>query len=124
MQERLRDIVGQEVSAISFVRDYVEILFDGPILRLLSDPIITLGAAEYRFPSNGSRDALCSFIGAEVTGAFDRAGQLVFVFTGRGTIAISKASTNAGPEIAHFVPTRRGVLALDSMIIWENELQD
>lgn len=34
----LRHLVGLEVSAVSFVRDYVELHFDGPVLRAVSDP--------------------------------------------------------------------------------------
>jgi len=41
----LEDLVGEEVGSVGFIRDYVEINFDGPILRSLSAPTVTVGSA-------------------------------------------------------------------------------
>jgi hypothetical protein len=59
---RLRDIVGEQLSAVSFVQDYVEFHFDGPVLRVYTQPRIVTVGGEFRFPETGSRDALCSAI--------------------------------------------------------------
>jgi hypothetical protein len=51
------DLVGCEVSGVSFVRDYVEVLFDGPVLRSLASPMVREGERVTRFPEEGSRRA-------------------------------------------------------------------
>jgi hypothetical protein len=62
----LKDLIGREISAVAFVRDYVEFHFDGPILRSRADPQVAVGEAVYCFPKPGSRDALCLVIGTTV----------------------------------------------------------
>ena len=62
----MKDLIGREISAVAFVRDYVEFHFDGPILRSRADPQVAVGEAVYCFPKPGSRDALCLVIGATV----------------------------------------------------------
>lgn len=62
----MKDLIGREISAVAFVRDYVEFHFDGPILRSRADPQVAVGEAVYWFPKPGSRDALCLVIGATV----------------------------------------------------------
>ena len=37
--QRVEDLVGEELAAVAFVRDYVEFHFDGPVLTSLTDPI-------------------------------------------------------------------------------------
>jgi hypothetical protein len=60
------DLVGREISAVTFARDCVEFHFDGPILRSRADPQVVIGEAVYHFPKPGSRDALCLVLGATV----------------------------------------------------------
>ena len=62
----MKDLIGRVISAVAFVRDYVEFHFDGPILRSRADPQVAVGEAVYCFPKPGSRDALCLVIGATV----------------------------------------------------------
>ena len=68
MTKTVHDLIGLELAAVSFVRDYVEFHFDGPVLRAIEHPsIVTSKAGEFLFPHGGSRDALCAAIGASVT---------------------------------------------------------
>ena len=60
------DLVGREISAVTFARDGVEFHFDGPVLRSRVDPQVAVGEAVYCFPKPGSRDALCLVIGTTV----------------------------------------------------------
>jgi len=46
----LSDLVGEEMSAVCFGRDYVEFHFDGPILRSLSNPSAFVDGKEHHFP--------------------------------------------------------------------------
>jgi hypothetical protein len=59
----LRRLVGEELSAICFVMDYVEFHFNGPVLRAIANPVVIGPTRQWVFPQSGSRDALCSLIG-------------------------------------------------------------
>lgn len=102
----ITSLVGDPLSAVAFVQDYVELHFDGPIVRALSNPLVAIGAKTYRFPGGGSRDALCSLIGhplSQVTVRDGRALELAFEKGEIVTIPLGEADRR-GPEAAHFVP--------------------
>ena len=63
---QLQDLMGEPVSAVCFVQDYVELHFDGPILRCLIGPVLKSSEFNGKFPEIGARDALCSLIGQSV----------------------------------------------------------
>lgn len=78
------DLVGREVSAVSFARDGVEFHFDGAVLRSRTAPQVAVGEAVYHFPKPGSRDALCLVLGSTVQSlSLDDARHLEF-FTSNG----------------------------------------
>lgn len=118
----LAELVGLEVSAVSFVRDYVELHFDGPVLRSLSDPVVMSGRGEFRFPDIGSRDALCELIGREVVAAVDEPMRLMLRFDEQSAFVIPTSSDVAGAEIAHLVPFIDGVHDTLGMSIWLNRI--
>ncbi|MCW5772714.1 MAG: hypothetical protein KIT16_13810 [Rhodospirillaceae bacterium] len=67
------DLVGEEIAGVCFVRDYVQILFDGPMLSAKCGPMIELELEKRLFPEQGSRDLLCSMINSTVTAVeFDK----------------------------------------------------
>ncbi len=102
------------------MRDYVELNFDGPILRALSSPTLVLAGRRYDFPGAGSRDALCRLIGRTVLQTRDESDRLSLEFSGGSRLVIPKASAAAGPEVAHLVPIAHGKLDVASMGMWEN----
>lgn len=57
---KVEDLRGLALAGVAFVRDYVELLFDGPILRCYAPPVVVADSATVRFPGAGSRDALVS----------------------------------------------------------------
>ena len=59
----LQFLLGEPLSAVSFVMDYVELHFNGSYLRCLVPPVVEQGGRVARFPEPGSRDALCALIG-------------------------------------------------------------
>jgi hypothetical protein len=108
MTEQKRNIsmlIGRSVSAVCFVMDYVEFHFDGPILRSLSNPTVTFPGNESTFPTPGSRDALCSIIGATVEAIEVEEGTAMLVRLDSGhTITVPlDLGSRIGPEAAHFV---------------------
>jgi hypothetical protein len=117
----LEDLVGCELSAVAFVRDYVEFQFDGPVLRSLAPPVVIVGALRHEFPQAGSRDALCELIGRLVEGAAELSDRLSVSFAGDVLLEIPRSSSKDTLfEVAHFVPMPGGKYDVASMIIWEN----
>jgi hypothetical protein len=104
------DLVGEEVSAVCFVRDYVEFHFDGPILRSLSNPSVLVHGTEHRFPEPGSRAALCSIIGSTVCAVnLEEQEALKVTTTDDYEITIPLDFRNLrGPEAMHFLPEVNG----------------
>ena len=116
----LDDLVGRELSGVSFIRSYVELHFDGPVVRSLAPPLVRKGEHAVKFGDPGSRDALCSLIGLVVSRIDDLPATLRIGF-GEGTdFEIPKASPGVGAEVAHFVPVVEGRPDVAGMSIWEN----
>jgi len=116
----LDSLVGDEVGQVSFVRDYVELNFDGPILRALANPTVIIGGRSVTFPAPGSRDELCSLIGKTVASAEEDSDAITLTFADGATFVIPKRSDEAVAEIAHLVPLREGRLDISRMSTWEN----
>jgi hypothetical protein len=100
----LQQLMGLEVSAVSFVRDYVELHFDGPVLRALSDPSGVYGGAAWRFPEPGSLDLMRRYIGETVDGYEEDPERILTLHLGehRFDIPLDDGSS-MGPESAHMV---------------------
>lgn len=110
--DALRCLVGGDVDAVAFVRDYVEFRVDYNVLRALTPPqILTPDGQLHRFPHAESRDALCTLIDAAVVAAeelgSDETGDpRIEVRTDSGHVLIVPldSRTRVGPEAAHLVP--------------------
>jgi hypothetical protein len=61
-----RRLVGRELAAVTFVRDYVQLAFDGPSLTAITPPTVRIGHRQLKPGDHGYRDALCDRIGAAV----------------------------------------------------------
>lgn len=113
-------LAGAEVGGVCFVRDYVEVHFDGPILRALSSPIVEIAGTEVQFPSEGSRDCLCLLIGKTVVAAREDTEALILEFGGSTLLRIPLATSELVPEAAHLVPVTEGRVDVANMVIWES----
>ena len=102
----LEVLVGEEINAVSFVMDYVEFHFNGPILRSLTPPILLTKKGRIQFPEAGSRDALCSLIGDTVEAAIIKSEKTIELRLKSGRILSVPLDMGSrkGPEAAHFVP--------------------
>lgn len=100
----LQLLMGLEVSAVSFVRDYVELHFDGPILRALSDPSGVYGGRKWRFPTPGSLELMRCYIGKTVDGyELDPVRILALDFGEHRFVIPLDSDSSGGPEAAHMV---------------------
>jgi hypothetical protein len=109
----ISDLVGKEISGVSFVHDYVEFHFGGqfPILRSISNPYIISEGSKYCFPASGSRDAFCRVIGSTVRVVNLEENRMVELTTSNDCrIVIPLDPKNfRGGEAMHFVPKRDGI---------------
>ena len=100
----IEGLIGEELNVVSFVMDYVEFHFNGPVLRALTKPTVEVGAAFATFPELGSRDRLCELIGKEVAAVSvvdDVAISISFTDGASLRIPLDHAS-RVGPEAAHY----------------------
>ncbi len=103
---KIESLIGEEINIVSFVMDYVEIHFNGPLIRALNNPNIETHNGLIQFPENGSRDVLCSFIGRKVKSISVKnkvALSLVFSHDEKIIIPLDDDSFN-GPEAMHWCP--------------------
>jgi hypothetical protein len=73
----LAKLLHQQLSAVTFVQDYVQLSFDGLRLTLNVWPIIN---ASRSFGDSGYRDELCSLIGRTVVQVREEPGAIDIVF--------------------------------------------
>lgn len=101
-------LIGKELSEVSFVMDYVEFHFNGPVLRALTPPTVRSAGLVARFPEVGSRDRLCDLISktvVTVSAVDDVAIDLSFTDGATLTIPLD-AESRVGPEAANFQSER------------------
>ncbi len=100
----IQSLVGAELSEVAFVRDYVELHFDGPVIRALTRPFVESNGTSTRFPTPGSRDALCSLIGQVVETVTETENVSVRVLFRNGSAFVVPLDPDSyeGPEAMHF----------------------
>lgn len=93
---------GEQLSAVTFVADYVQLWFDGPCLSAYSLPVVSAGGISYHWGEPGYRDALCGCIGKTVDDAGVVEGQHIRLDLSDGaSIEISlRPEDYEGPEAA------------------------
>lgn len=97
-------LVGREVSAVSFVRDYVELHFDGPVVRAISEPLGMWGCSAWRFPKGQSLERLHAYIGLIVDDFVLQPGQYAQLAFGEHSFTVPlDDESRKGPEALHVV---------------------
>jgi hypothetical protein len=108
--KNIEDLVSEQVSGVCFVQDYLELHFNGPVVRFEEPPSIRMNNKDLTFPSPGSRDAFCALIGlrlvsvkiveeVSMTFRFEK-GEILFV-------PLSSTESSTG-EFVHFMPSMGG----------------
>jgi hypothetical protein len=107
----LQELVGREVSSIEFVRDYVQIRFDGPCLSVYTMPIIRTSRDEVLDSSKpGYADALITAIGRTVGKAEDDGGVLMIECKGGPVIEIPLADEYRRTDEAATLMSGEGII--------------
>lgn len=100
----LQLLVGREISAVCFVRDYVELHFDGPVLRALANPFNLYGCRGWRFPEGQSPVVMLSYIGTVIDHCELVPDRYLAVDSGEHRFAIPlDEDSRTGPEAVHLV---------------------
>lgn len=103
-EELLQEIVGEQLSSVEFVQDYVQLKFDGPGVTAVTWPIVEVGGSEYRWDEPGFRDELCRRISRKVVSATVSPGEaLRLEFDDGAAVSVSlRPNDYRGPEAAKF----------------------
>ena len=62
----LRNLIGEQLSSVTFVQDYVQLSFDGPSLTLYNWPVVIVNDQAILQNEHNYKDALCAQIGIQV----------------------------------------------------------
>jgi hypothetical protein len=100
-------IVGEELTAVEFVQDYLQLRFDGPLLTFYAWPHVLLSEFSVAFGEPEYRNALCAQIGEKVEEAELDEGSALTVRLENGTVlALSLREEDLdGPEAGSFSET-------------------
>jgi hypothetical protein len=96
-----RGLLGEELSGVTFVRDYLQLQFNpGPLLNALTPVTVTTAAASARFGEPLFANLLIAQINKIIRAVeFYESAELRLVFGDQSTISISlKPSDYSGPE--------------------------
>ncbi len=102
---KIEELAGEELSFVAFVMDYVELGFQGPIVRCFGVIVISDNNGIKRFPEDGARDKLCEMIGKYVSVVSVVDGRVCqLTFSDGSKIRIVLEESKELPELMHFVP--------------------
>jgi hypothetical protein len=99
IQDAFDKIIGKQLSSVEFVRDYLQLRFDGPVLTIITDPTLEIGTNVYQWTDFGFKDRLCQQIGRSVTDMRVDTEKLLIVFSNGSCVKVSLLDTDyIGPE--------------------------
>lgn len=104
-ESNVQSLSGRALAGVGFIQDYVELYFDGPILRCIANPLVAIDSQTVRFPETGSRDTLCELIGRKVVHVSVHSNTAIEIeFSGGATVKIPlDDASQYGGEAAHFI---------------------
>jgi hypothetical protein len=97
-------IIGEELVAVEFVQDHLQLRFDTPLLTLYAWPHILLSEYSIAFGEPEYRNALCALIGEKVEEAtLEEGDSLTLKFENDTVIALSLREEDLdGPEAGSY----------------------
>ena len=100
----LLEIVGTELSAVVFVRDYLQFQFDGPSMSAMTPVTVTTAKGSVTSGDDQFRNRLCEQIGKKVSQVAIRESEaLNIAFTDGSLVLVSlKNEDYGGPEAVVF----------------------
>jgi hypothetical protein len=97
----INELVGEDLSSVVFVADYVQFDFNGPRLTVFVWPTAQTFGEKRTIGDPGYRDALCGLITRSVTATLDTAEDGVVLKFDNDALTIKPSAADlGGPEIA------------------------
>lgn len=106
------ELQGKDLASVTFVRDYIQLSFDGPGLTLVVDPVVKSSAGEYRREDDGFCDALVSLINKKLRSCEleqDVSLKLVFASGESIFVPLDDKARESSPEAIIYYPSGNGV---------------
>jgi hypothetical protein len=101
--QTLRSIVGEYVSSVTFVADYVQFRFDGPLLNAFTMPCVRQESRRLCLGDQGYLEALVGCVGKRVRDATTNLNEVCLTLEDGNEISISLLDEDlVGPEAAYF----------------------
>ncbi len=96
----LEAIIGQDLGAVEFVQDYVQLRFEGPLVVFYEWPEVFREEGSYAFGEPEYRDVLCALIGESVaTAVVEESEALEIAFENGASLRVSlRVEDISGPE--------------------------
>jgi hypothetical protein len=112
----LEELVGETLSSVIFVADYLQLDFNGPRLSAFVWPHVIIGGEAVRiFGDHGYRDSLCAFIMRDVVATEESPEAGLVIRFDLGAIVVNPEPADLmGPEIAML----RGFQDHDRWMVW------
>jgi len=106
-------IVGEQLSAVTFVMDYLQLQFDACFLTVLTPLTVLIGENSYRLGDLHYRDVLCERIAHKVTDVLLHPDHLRIGFDDNACFNISlREEDYVGPEAINFQFPEEGRMQL------------
>jgi hypothetical protein len=117
MENLLKSIIGEQLSSVVFVQDYLQLHFDGNTLTLYSWPEVNLGTTTYKFGDIMYRNALCEIIGHKIMNVVlleNTSVKLFFQYENGISLSLVRNQSNIGlAEFLYFAGADKGWFVLD-----------
>ena len=96
----LNELVGEQLSAVTFVQDYLQLWFDGPGLNVTNPLTVSSENRQITSWGNGFRDLLCGQITKRVSSVVWTEGEaLEIIFADESSLSVSlRPDDYIGPE--------------------------
>lgn len=96
----LDQLVGEQLSAVTFVQDYLQLWFDGPGLNITNPLTVSSEDGQIASWEEGFRDLLCGQIAKIVSSVVWTEGEAIeIVFTDKSSLSVSlRPDDYRGPE--------------------------
>lgn len=104
LQQALSWLIGERLTSIEFVLDYVQLRFDGPTLTILTSAALSMEGRTIRSDEYGFKDEVCRQIGRNVSAVgFVEDHHISFQFDNGAVLQFSLAASEyTGPEAGTF----------------------
>ena len=99
----LAKLVGEQLSSVEFVQDFVQLRFDGPCITAFTWPVVRSTSENLSWGQPGYRDALCCQISRLVERTEVDDQRVSIIFEGGAVFSVSLRDDDyRGPEALYF----------------------